>query len=48
MYWFRACVDIDNAIDEANNGRQLNGVEYKLYEATVTIPFSTDSLNLVS
>lgn len=23
MYWLSACVDIDKAMDEANNGRQL-------------------------
>jgi hypothetical protein len=48
MYWLSAWVDIESSIDDANNGRQLNGVEYRLYEATVTIPLSTESLNLVS
>ena len=48
MYWLRACVDIDKATDDAKSGKQLNGVVYKEYEAMVTIPLSTLSLNLVS
>ncbi len=43
-----ACVDIDKATDDAKSGKQLNGVVYKEYEAMVTIPLSTLSLNLVS
>jgi hypothetical protein len=39
---------IDNATADANNGKQLIGVLYRLYEATVTIPLSTDNLNLVN
>ncbi len=48
MYWFNACVDIDNAIDEANKGKQEIAVGYNEYAPMVTIPLRTDNLNLVN
>ena len=48
MYWFSAWVDIDKAIEETSNGRHEVGTEYSEYEPTVTIPFNSESLNLVS
>ena len=38
---------MDSAIEEAKRGKAGSVVAYILYEATVTIPFKTESLNLV-
>lgn len=38
---------MDKATEDANNGMAEIGVEYKLKDATVTIPFNTDNLNFV-